>query len=209
MNKIFACFPVALVLIAGCSHLSAPVPLSVALSNIENDIRDSAPISLGDLDSLDGSTGAQGSDSSNRVAAAFRNAQCYFNTRNPTIPVAAAAYNIQLQGSFTQGGKFQVSGIPVPTAGLEYDITGAQTQQLTVPITFASLAGIPDLYLSLHMAYLKDVPEKNGRKAALVSEVISQRDKLQTLVREVSATYGGSSSCGETPHPPTVLYPIH
>lgn len=125
---------------------SRTIPLSAALQIVEHDVSSTSPVVLGNI----------GSVNFNRddITKAIHQAQCISGTSNPLVPVLSGPISIALQGSIQQAGGVTPTISATPSLALSYTVTQGEQQQVTVPITFVALSGLPNFYMGQNLANL-------------------------------------------------------
>jgi hypothetical protein len=193
-------FVMAALVMDGCAWFrrpaSSPVPFNRALAGLEDDVRRVGFTTVPDFTQQP----VLGKDA---FEESVRKRQRDYCMPDPTAPVIYKDYSLALQGTFTAGGKFQVSGIPTPTGGAEVDITKAQQQTVTVPIMFVPLSKLPDANLAENLSFISGIPDtykgdstsaKYATKSTLIAQYLEQRDALRAEIQHLIATYAGPSA---------------
>jgi len=167
--------------IAGCTgEMAKPVSLDVALRGVEGDMRAAAVVSLQDIVIGDA---AQEEEFKRTV----HHAQCFYRRANPPVPVISKDFTLTLQGAFTGQGRFLVFGVPVPPGGLELSAVKALQQTVSLPVNFASVSSLGDVFLEQKATRAKDLPE--SEKAKYLAEVFKDRETIRVKVNELIASY--------------------
>ncbi len=153
-------------LLTGCATQSQPVTIAKALNELQGQLQAAGAVSA---------TGAGPA----RFAAAARSAQCEAHTANPGVPILAHEITINLTGTFTANGGFAVgpSITGGPPFGLSASVARGQTQQLTLPLTFASLSELPDVMAAQRAALFTGLPA--AARAIEMRRVLGERDALR------------------------------
>jgi hypothetical protein len=173
------------IMLEGCGGgLSTPVGLDVALRGVEADLKNAAGMSLQDLVSPDAAQEAE-------LKKAVIQAQCFYRKANPLVPVMTKDFTLTLQGTFTNSGKFMVSGLSTPAAGVELGTVKALQQTIALPVTFASLSSLPDVFLQQKAIYVKDIDDT--RKAPHLDEALKDRETMKAKIKELIAGYSENS----------------
>ena len=168
-------------MIAGCAgEIAKPVSLDVALRGVEEDMRAAAVVSLQDIVMGDA---AQEEEFKRTV----HHAQCFYRRANPPIPVISKDFTLTLQGAFTGQGRFLVFGVPVPAGGLELSAAKALQQTVSLPVNFASVASLADVFLEQKATRAKDLPE--SEKAKYLTDVFKDRETIRLKMQELIASY--------------------
>lgn len=180
--------PLLAVALEGCGgNLSAPVGLDVALRGVEEDLKNAAGMSLHDLLSAGPAQEAE-------LKQAIVRAQCFYRKANPIVPVMTKDFTLTLQGTFTGSGKFMVSGLSTPAAGVELGTVKALQQTLALPVTFTSVSSLPDVFLQQKATYAKDIADT--RKAQYLDEAFKDRETMKAKITEFIAGYA-ENSCSQ------------
>lgn len=164
----------------GCTgHVAKPVGLDVALRGVEADLKAASGVSLHDLVSGDG---GQEQD----FRRALLQAQCFHRRANPVVPVMTKEVTLSLHGTFTTSGKFFVSGLPA-AGSIQISTADALQQTLTLPVAFASVSSLPDIWLQQKAAYVKEFPE--SQRTHYLEEAFAERDVIRTKVKDIIEGY--------------------
>jgi hypothetical protein len=181
----------------GCAweaKASRPVPLNLALATVERDLRDATPVTLSDL----------GSERRDKVYNVIFYAQCANGTPNPLIPVITGPVSLALQGSIQQAGAATGTASMTPSLGLTYTVTQGQQQQLTVPITFISVQGLPNFYMGQNLANLANLDKADKGRDRIVGDILAKQAALSAFVQSAMDQYPKvASRC--PPEPPNGL----
>jgi hypothetical protein len=174
-------------LAGGCHHeLSAAaktVPLPEALSALRKGIQQSEPAALSDGKSAVG----LGSIIKDEI---FR-AQCETGMANPVIDVLSGQVSLQLQTNVTATGQATVTIGADPSLAAGGSVALADQRQITLPLTFVSAAGLPDLYVNQMLSSLTGLTPvlsvlSNDEQKALVhpfvKRLLEDRDALEAIV---------------------------
>ena len=140
-------------MLAGCAAPSRPITIAAALHELQGQLRAAGAVSA---------TGATPAE----FAAAVRAAQCEARAADPEVPVLAGEVTIDLTGSFTVNGGFAVG--PAITGGPPFGLSGSlargQTQQLTLPLSFAALSELPDVSAARRLALFAALPPSREKR---------------------------------------------
>jgi len=158
---------------------SRPVPLKLALEIVERDLRDATPVTLSDL----------GSERRDKVYDVIFYAQCASQTPNPLIPVVTGPISLALQGSIQQAGALAGTASMTPSLGLTYTVTQGQQQQLTVPITFVSVQGLPNFYMGQNLANLSNLDKSDKGRDKLIQAILDKQAALSAFVTAAMGQY--------------------
>ena len=186
----------AMIVLDGCTrHVSAPVPLDVALRGVETDLKNSAVVNMPDL--LSGDPARE-----TAFKEAIKNAQCFYRKANPIVPVLVKDFSLALQGTFNATGGFAVSGAPTgPGMGVGLDVAKTLGQTLTIPISFVSIATLPDVYLQQSLSYLNGMPEADKIQYITRVRLYDSRDDMKKKIEKLIAEFP-TVQCLEKPEPP-------
>lgn len=198
----FMLFLVLAFLCTGCQ--SNFVPISVAIKTMEEDFHNVGSVSL--------SAAALGDQNELKAfRQKVREAQCYYGESDPILAATVKDFSLQLTGTFTNTAKGTGSITAVPVAGLELDIAEGQTQQVTVPVTFAPLSDLPRVYMAQQMSYLSNLLSITKQNSAGdVSQVVSDQitditkntAKLGKEINQLVASYQSAQCAAESKRPP-------
>jgi hypothetical protein len=175
---------------------SKTIPLKDALSIVETEVRETYPVALSDI----------GTASDDKIRSALLQAQCFDNSPNPFVPVITGAISIGIQGSLQQQGGATVGGIiAAPAASLSYQVTEGKQQSLTIPVTFVSLAGLPNFFMGQNLANLSNLGATDSTRKRLTADIIARAQNLTKLVKvAITKYYANLDKCGK-PGAPTLL----
>jgi hypothetical protein len=165
-----------------CSSVAAvskPVPLNEALAALDRDLRNVAPVSLSDADDV------AGRDS--RIVNAIVREQCRQDNANPIVMIATGPLTLQLQGQFQVSGQVSFSISATPSVGGQTTVQQQQQQQISVPISFVSVLGLPNFYVGQAMANYANFSDSD--KAKNGAEIVKTRDKLAALTVKAAKDY--------------------
>ncbi len=199
MNKIPLLLAVGLFsgAAAGCTGgVAKPIGLDVALRGVETDLKAASGVSLHDIVSGDG---GQEED----FKRAISQAQCFYRRANPVVPVMTKEFTLTLHGTFATSGKFLVSGLPA-TGGIQISAAEALQQTLALPVTFASVSSLPDIWLQQKAGYVKDFPE--SERIEYLKEAFTERAIIRTKIKEMIGSYS-EERCRHVPVSATTLSP--
>jgi hypothetical protein len=101
-------------------------------------------------------------------------------TRNPLVPTANGAVQLQVQGQFSEAGTFTVSATP----SLGGTVTRQTQQQVMLPISLVSLATLPNFYIGQQLTNLQytTLDPHNPVATSAVSDALSVARELQKIV---------------------------
>lgn len=121
--------------------------------------------------------------------AAALAAQCAARTANPAVPFLSHEITVNLTGSFTATGSFAVGPAATggPPFGLSAGGTRAQTQGLTLPLTFAALSELPDVVTAQRVALYAGLPK--AAHDAELNRLVAERDELRRRTQIVIADF--------------------
>ena len=159
----------ALAPLAACATASKPLTIAQALGALQEQLQAAGAISAS------GATPAQ-------FARSVRLAQCQAGRADPEVPVLAHDITVDLTGGFTSNGGFAVGPAITggPPFGFSGSLTRAQTQGLTLPLTFAALSSLPDVVASQRLALFSDLPPR--ARSVAVHRALVARDGLRLRV---------------------------
>ena len=182
-------------MLAGCATPSQPITIAAALHELQGQLRAAGAISA---------TGA----SPEAFAAAVRAAQCEAGAADPEVPVLASEVTIDLTGSFTVNGGFAVGPAITggPPFGLSSSLTRGQTQQLTLPLSFAALSELPDVSAARRLALFSALPQ--AARAPETRRVVARRDALRAETRQLIAGFDPGSCGGAAARPAGPFHPM-
>ncbi len=162
--------------LAGCAPAPRPVTVAAALHELQAQLQAAGAVSA---------TGA----GPVRFAEVARAAQCEVRTANPVVPILTREITVDLAGSFTATGTFAVGPTATggPPFGLSGGLTRAQTQALTLPLTFAALSELPDVVAAQRATLFAALPAAARRTA--LRHVLAERDNLRAQTRALVASY--------------------
>lgn len=181
--------------VTGCaSDMAKPVGLDVALRGVEEDLKAASAVSLHDVLSRD-------AVQEDEFKKAIIHAQYFYRRPNPLVPVMIKDFTLTLQGTFTGQGRFVVFGIAVPTGGIELSTAQALQQTVALPVNFASISSLPDVYLQQKASYVKDFPD--AEKSKYLEGALRDRDLLGSTIKTLIANYS-EQQCRHLPtHTPS------
>ncbi|MBE7212297.1 MAG: hypothetical protein INR65_14845 [Gluconacetobacter diazotrophicus] len=182
----------ALLPLAACTRASAPIPLSRALAEIQRELADAGAVS------------AVGTDPS-RFAAAALAAQCAASAPDPEIPVLAHDLTLDLSGSFSATGGFEVSPLPATPASLSLGATRGQTQEIALPLTFVALSELPAVVTAQRLLPLAALPDAD--RAAETAPILLQRDALRARITALIAAWTPARCAAGTGPAPGLVHP--
>jgi len=163
---------------------STPISIKEGLALVERDLAQASPVVLPDLAKNPGGA----------VAPIF-NAQCLNNLADPPVAVIAGAISVALTGTFTTTPSAQISWTGTgPGAQLGFQVSVAQAQALTIPVTFVSARALPNFYLGQNLANLAGFDPKDPEKAKLVADIVTTHDALEPIVAQAIADYPGNKA---------------
>jgi len=165
---------------------SNPVPIKVALEVVERDLKDAAPVKLGEIDTLSGKA---------EITKAIQAAQCSDDSSNPLMPVISAAISLALQGSITKAQGGTATASLTPSLAYQYTVTKGQQQQVTVPVTFVPLSTLPDFYLGQNLANFNGLSDAEKKK--YVDQLEPKRKAIADLISGLPAF--NASTCEKDP----------
>lgn len=184
---------------------ATPVPLTTALSGVEEDLRKSHPVVLSDVDGTDRGDAV--------LKAAIRAAQCLARKEhqeappnpaepptppnspppvvgaNPLVPVLTGPAQITLQGQIAIGGTFTVSGTG-PSGGAT--VTRQAQQQLMLPVTFVATSNLADFYLGQQLTVLQYttlLPKDDPGLAKIIKRIVDTRNHIWDVASSEISTY--------------------
>ena len=158
---------VGAMLLGGCATQSRPITIANALHALQGQLQAAGAVSA---------TGAGPA----RFAAAARSAQCEAKVANPEVPILTHdEITINLTGSFTANGGFAVGPAITggPPFGLSASVVRGQTQELTLPLTFASLSELPDVMAAQRVLLFAGLPA--AARTTGMRRVLAERDDLR------------------------------
>ncbi len=160
----------------GCVAASRPITIAQALDELQVQLQAAGAVSA---------TAA----GVGQFEAAALAAQCAARTADPAVPFLSHEITVNLTGSFTATGSFAVG--PPATGGTAFGVsagaTRAQTQGLTLPLTFAALSELPDVVTAQRVALYAGLP-KAARDAEL-TRLVAERDELRRRIAVVIAGF--------------------
>ncbi|WP_428377241.1 hypothetical protein [Lichenicoccus sp.] len=160
------------VLLTGCASQSRPVTIAVALDELQNQLQAAGAVSVVGAGPI-------------RFAEAARAAQCKAQAANPELPILTHDITINLTGTFTASGGFALgpSITGGPPFGISSSLVRGQTQQLTLPLTFAALSELPDVAAAQRIALFTGLPA--NARAAGTRRTLAERDALRRQTRRL------------------------
>jgi hypothetical protein len=150
---------------------SNPVPIKVALEVVERDLKDAAPVKLGDIDLAQGKID---------IAGAMTTAQCADHSANPLMPVISGPMSLALQGSISKASGGSATVAAAPSLGFQYTVTHGQQQQVTLPVSFVPLRAVPDFYLGQNLANFNGLSDAEKKK--YVDQLEPKRKAIADLI---------------------------
>lgn len=182
-----ACLLGCILAIQGCAWFSKPVPLKYALGSMQSDLAGTGVVNSSD---------AINNPDAFKTAAEY--SQCLFNSYDPPVAVMDKGTKLSLKGQFSDSGKGSVSGIPVPTGGLEFTVTTGQEQDIDFPVHFVALSRIPEVYMSDRLDYLKALKEFDRDYAKSQYNLYKSRQQaIQNDVDSLVRRYPDSATCSK------------
>ena len=154
------------VLLAGCASQSRPVTIAAALDELQDQLQAAGAVSVVGAGPI-------------RFAQAARDAQCRARAANPELPILTHDITINLSGSFTATGGFALGPAITggPPFGISSSLARAQTQELTLPLTFAALSELPDVAAAQRIALYTGLPAEPRNTG--IRRVLAERDTLR------------------------------
>src|SRR5262249_55136556 len=157
-------------LLSGCASTPSTIPLQKALETLQSGLMGAGVTHPTDIiryttDSVSSApdgvctpTESRRHTSPQRDAAlkSLQDAQRRYQMADPPIPMLLKEVSIALTVSSTEGGLVVVS---MPPSG-QLNGQWSQQQAFTVPLTFALLSSLPDVFYSVHSDYFKNLPKK-------------------------------------------------
>ncbi len=182
-------------MLAGCAAPSRPITIAAALQELQGQLRAAGAVSA---------TGA----SPEAFAAAVRAAQCEARAADPEVPILASEVTIDLTGSFTVNGGFAVGPAITggPPFGLSSSLSRGQTQQLTLPLSFAALSELPDVSAARRLALFSALPP--SVRSVETRRVVVQRDALRAQTRQLIAGFDTRACDGAAARPAGPFHPM-
>ncbi len=182
-------------MLAGCAAPSRPITIAAALQELQGQLRAAGAISA---------TGA----SPEAFAAAVHAAQCEARAADPEVPILGGEVTIDLTGSFTVSGGFAIGPAITggPPFGLSSSLSRGQTQQLTLPLSFAALSELPDVSAARRLALFSALPP--AARTTETRRVVAQRDTLRTQTRQLIAGFNTRACDGPAARPAGPFHPM-
>jgi hypothetical protein len=133
------------------------VPLETALQVLARDLNQATPVALSDVQTPLGKQ---------QLKDAVFARQCAIKAADPPLPVITGPVSLQLQGTFTQQNQEQIQiGFPVAASvQFQAQLSKAQQQQLTVPISFVAASALANFFLGQNLPNLSTLPDKPDEK---------------------------------------------
>lgn len=182
-------------LLAGCASQSRPVTIANALDALQTQLQAA------------GAVNAAGAGPA-RFAVAARSAQCEAKIANPEVPILAHEITINLTGSFTANGGFAVGPAITggPPFGLSASVARGQTQELTLPLTFASLSELPDVMAAQRVLLFAGLPAAD--RTIEMRRVLAERDDLRRQTTALIAGFDLALCTGDGIQPAGPWHPM-
>lgn len=185
--------------LCGCTgNLKPPTTVSGAISGIENDLVAARLVGVSHPTTW---LPEQEAEFRANVAAL----QCNQHRANPIVAIMTGPVDIQLNGNFSQSGQFSVSSLTtVPVMGLNGEVVRSNGQQLSLPVSFVSLASLPDAELAREASGSTPLlAQADAVRLAEGKRLVAERDALADKVQAAIAGYPGRR-CVSSPEGPFV-----
>ncbi len=170
-------------ILSGCVAASRPITIAQALDELQTQLQAAGAVSA---------TAA----GAGQFEAAALAAQCAARTANPAVPFLSHEITVNLTGSFTATGSFAVGPAATggPPFGLSAGGTRAQTQGLTLPLTFAALSELPDVVTAQRVALYAGLPK--AARDVEIARLVAERDELRQRTAAVIASFDAAKCTG-------------
>ena len=170
----------AIMMLSGCAMTPPRVSLSDAIGSVQKDLLKSqtSPISSfymwSDRQKL-------------MFGSAIRSAQCEQYTENPIIPIISGQVALNMTGSFTQSGSFEISSITTaPSVGLSGTAGKTVGQGINVPISFVSLVDTPQVVQEIEVTRAGSLLAQNDdNRHAAATDITDHRKAFEAFVRTI------------------------
>lgn len=201
MRALHTLIPLTL-LISGCTASTPPsISLTHALSAVEKDFTNSHTLPI------DHYTTWQ-ADSRAKFQNSVVEAQCQQRSSDPLIPTFINPITLNLTGSFTASGNFQISttALALPGIGLNGNDAHTKAQSVSVAVSIAPLSSLPDIEEQVAVNRAGALLAQNDRNRdavsqAIISEKTAFSSYIQTLIQGWSPAL-----CESVPDKNTPLY---
>lgn len=137
---------------------------------------------------------------------AVRAAQCSQDRPDPVVGTIAGDVTLQLSGSFTQGGQFDIGAITTaPTFSVGGDASRTRGQTISLPVSYAPLSSMPDVEMGRQLGYETEMLAQNDdARHGEAARLIADREELRGRVRAMIDTWSPSECVRHEPDVPFV-----
>ncbi|MFT8948515.1 MAG: hypothetical protein ABF876_18740 [Acetobacter aceti] len=167
--------------LSGCAVHSAKVSTTIpqAMAGIQSSLAQAGVVSVSHA-------GDWTAEQDARFVQAVRAAQCSQHTSDPVVGTIAGDVTLQLSGSFTQGGQFDVGAITTaPTFSMGGEASQTRGQMISLPVSYAPLSSMPDVEMGRQLGYETQMLAQNDE--ARHDEAIRLTADREQLRRRVTA----------------------
>lgn len=184
----------------GCSHTPPKVDLSTAINTIQNEMVKSRTLPISNF--VIWTDGQK-----DLFQKSIHLAQCSQGTGDPVVPVILGPLSINLSGSFTKSGSFQISSnLSIPTIGLSGSGSKSLGQTVGSNLSFISLSTIPSVEQQLEVERAGALLAQNDRnRDAVAQRIIHERSAFFSYVSDLTKRFT-ILSCDTKPIPPPQYY---
>ncbi|PYD80099.1 hypothetical protein ACM0P6_08920 [Komagataeibacter sucrofermentans] len=186
----------ALVCLWGCAH-DRPVQTTIpaAMAGLETTLGQAGIVSVSHPADWSQPQAA-------RFTAAIRAAQCRQHVADPVIGAIVGDVTLQLSGSFTHGGQFTVGALTTsPTFGLAADASRTTTQQVSLPVSYASLSSMPEVEMARQATYETTLLGQNDAiRHTEATRLLAGRDALRQITNGLIQSWR-ADDCAPAPQP--------
>lgn len=169
--------------LTGCTSVPPSVSLTRAMTSMESDLinNHTLPIDHYTTWQLDTKLVFQSS---------VIKAQCQQHISDPLLPTFLNPFSLNLLGSFTASGNFQIttSGLAVPGLGFTGSDSHTKSQSISVSVSIAPLSSLPDIEEQVAVNRAGALLAQNDRNRdataqAIIAEKSAFSSYIQTLIQ--------------------------
>ncbi|GCE82543.1 hypothetical protein [Komagataeibacter diospyri] len=186
--------------LSGCTHDRAvQTTIPAAMAGIQSSLAQAGAVSVSHADDWTVQQSAE-------FARTVRAAQCAQHAADPVIGTITGDVTLQLAGSFTNGGTFSVGALTTaPTIGLVADASRTNSQQVSLPLSYAPLSSLPDVEMGRQMGYETALFGQNDSvRQGEAQRLMTDRDTLRQTIRDLIQSWDATRCASSPPVTPFV-----
>ncbi|WP_050800564.1 hypothetical protein [Komagataeibacter rhaeticus] len=146
----YASFPLlaCIACLSACTHAGrVQTTIPAAMAAIQSTLAQAGAVSVSHAENW---TAGQAMS----FARAVRAVQCSQQLADPVVGTISGTVTLQLSGNMTTGGQFTLDApAAVPTFSLGATASHTSSQQVSLPVSYASLSSLPDVEMARQMGY--------------------------------------------------------